>query len=59
MYDYFQFMWEADIVLMGLGTQAVLCSITDSWTFQCGEKNKIKYNHIALLAKLICIAGQG
>lgn len=35
MYDYLQFMWEADIALMGLGTQTVLCFITDSCPFHC------------------------
>lgn len=39
-------------MLMGLGTQAVLCFITDSCPFHCG-KIQMFYNHITLLAKFI------
>ena len=45
-------MWEADIVLTGLGTQAALCYINDSCTFQRWE---CFYKHNTLLAKLICM----
>lgn len=37
MYDYFQFMWEEDIVLMGLGTQAVYASLLIHALFTVGK----------------------
>lgn len=51
---YFEFMQEADIVLMGLGTQAVLCFITDSCTFHCGKKYILQPHYIISQAYLYC-----
>lgn len=56
MNEYFQFMLrEADIVLMGLGIQAMLCFITDSCTFiMRGKKNILQLHYIITHAYLHC-----
>lgn len=54
MYDYFHFMWMADIVLMDLGTQAVFHY--GFMHFSLWEKKYTFYNHITLLAELNYIA---